>query len=252
MQPETEIDVLLDYASKILALRPQEKKSMHFASRVGASQYVEILSHVLENRAGDRILDWGSGFGQNTLLLSRAGLEVHTFDVRDRYRPYFDLAIPSDRLRFTHGTDGTHLPYENGFFDNVLSCGVLEHVPDESGSLREVFRVLQPGGRFFLYHLPNRYSYTEFKNRRTGGYFHDRTYARGEIEALMAAHGFRVLSVERFHFLPRIFVEQRPWLRSRVEPRWRGFNRLDGWLSKTPPFSLFSTAWQALVEKPGT
>lgn len=247
----TEIEVLNRYAEQILAKDPKEAKSMHFASRFGASQYVQILRDIEKKSVGPRILDWGTGFGQNTLLLGRAGFEVHSFDVRDRYRKYFDLAIDPESLRFTLGPDGTALPYEDGFFDNVLSCGVLEHVPDEKGSLAEVRRILRPGGAFILYHLPNRLSYTEYKNRKTGGYFHDRTYRRGEVRSVLEAGGFEVLSVSRFHFLPRVYVENRPALRRFVDRHYNGFNRLDALLEKTPPFSLFSTAWQALARRPG-
>ena len=47
------------------------------------------------------------------------------------------------------------LPFDDASFDAVLSCGVLEHVPYEEGSVREIARVLKPGGHFFVYQLPN-------------------------------------------------------------------------------------------------
>jgi SAM-dependent methyltransferase len=36
------------------------------------------------------------------------------------------------------------LPYESGSFDDILSVGVLEHVPNDRGSLAEIARVLLP------------------------------------------------------------------------------------------------------------
>ena len=53
-------------------------------------------------------------------------------------------------------------------FDAVLSCGVLEHVEDPDASLDEIRRVLQPGGTFYVYKLPNRASYLEAIARRLG------------------------------------------------------------------------------------
>ena len=249
MSTDEDLDLLTEYAARILAARPEEAKSMHFASRIGASQYVAIRDDLSASGAGPRVLDWGSGFGQNTLLLARAGFEVHGFDVRDRYRKYFDLAMRPEEIRFSHGADGSALPYPDGFFDGVLSCGVLEHVPDEAGSLREVRRVLRPGGLFFVYHLPNRYSYTEFKNRVTGGFHHERTYTRAQAARLFSRDGFELLRLGRFHFLPRIFVERHAAWRRALDPRWRAFNRLDRFLAGFPPTGFFATAWQALARR---
>ena len=51
-------------------------------------------------------------------------------------------------------SDGEHLPFADGSFDVVYSNGVLHHTPDTAGSIREVHRVLRPGGvaKIMLYH----------------------------------------------------------------------------------------------------
>jgi len=46
--------------------------------------------------------------------------------------------------------DGSRLPYADGSFDVVYSVSVLEHVPTRSAVLRELVRVLRPGGLFVL------------------------------------------------------------------------------------------------------
>mgnify|MGYP000105399565 CR=1 FL=1 len=47
-------------------------------------------------------------------------------------------------------SDGAALPFEDDTFDSVLALGVLEHVVDLDGLLREVQRVLRPGGAFLV------------------------------------------------------------------------------------------------------
>ena len=68
--------------------------------------------------------------------------------------------------------DPWRLPFDDGAFDAVLSCGVLEHVEDPDASLEEIRRVLVPGGTFYVYKLPNRTSYLEAIARRAGLYYH--------------------------------------------------------------------------------
>ena len=48
-------------------------------------------------------------------------------------------------------------PFENNFFDGAYSISVLEHVSDPRMLLREAYRVLKPGGKFYLA-FPNRLS----------------------------------------------------------------------------------------------
>lgn len=50
---------------------------------------------------------------------------------------------------------GEHLPFPSNTFDLVLSHEVLEHVNDDRQAMREIVRVLRPGGRLTLF-VPNR------------------------------------------------------------------------------------------------
>jgi SAM-dependent methyltransferase len=60
-----------------------------------------------------------------------------------------------DSVTFLHG-EGERLPFADQSFDGVLLNEVLEHVADDASTLREIHRVLRPGGTLALF-SPNRW-----------------------------------------------------------------------------------------------
>lgn len=109
---------------------------------------------------GARVLDVGSPKLLAIALALRRGAEVWATDLWDprldsRYGNYFRYA---DRLIGTGGAfhteyqDGRHLTYADDSFDAVFSLSVVEHIPEEGDSeaVREMARVLRPGGRLVI------------------------------------------------------------------------------------------------------
>jgi SAM-dependent methyltransferase len=89
-----------------------------------------------------RILDFGCGAGRRVYELIDAGYE-HTegYDVRD----ILTLRTQADRVRF-HITPDGYVPVADASFDFVFSDNVFEHVLDQPAALREIVRILKPGG----------------------------------------------------------------------------------------------------------
>lgn len=106
--------------------------------------------------------------------------------------------------------DGTELPFEDGTFDLVFSRYVLEHVPDAGGFLREVYRVLKPGGSF-LFLTPNKWHYVAIVSRCTPHTFHgwyNRLRGREETDTFPTVYRLNSRSAVRRHFTEAGFMEK--------------------------------------------
>jgi SAM-dependent methyltransferase len=143
--------------------------------------------------AEGRILDWGCRHAPDACLIrTRCGEQV-TLDGCDvfegsQYPVFFDYA----RLRYTRLSEIAKLPYPDDSFDAVLASGVLEHVPMDHESLKELHRILRVGGRLIVTYLPNRASLEEWHLRHWGpGDFHWRLYGRAELRGMLLHNGFR-------------------------------------------------------------
>jgi SAM-dependent methyltransferase len=180
---------------------------VHLRSGPQMLQYKTLAGNLATRNPG-RVLDWGCGYGQVTALLRERGIEVVPFDYRaELSQPTVEPLELFPEVLAHYSPDPVALPFVDGAFDAVLSCGVLEHVQDPDGSLEEIRRVLRPGGTFYVTNLPNRYSYTERIARLIGRYYHgqlpnDRVYTKQSIRELLARHGFAVRQLRRVHMLP--------------------------------------------------
>ena len=104
----------------------------------------EICRHVTDRRP--RILDVGCGTGANLLMLSKYG-EAEGVDIAEDALA-FCRERGLDKVRLGSGEE---LPYDDGTFDLVTALDVVEHMDDDLAGLREMRRVLRPGGRVLLF-----------------------------------------------------------------------------------------------------
>lgn len=242
-----EVEALLAAARQGAALGNPD--ILHLTSRAGLVNYARIADEIAARLAGRAapLLDWGCGYGQMTYLLKNRGIDVTSYDIGDR--PHRRELPVFGAIDVTYGDDPRRLPFDDAAFDAVLSCGVLEHVDDDA-STAEIARVLRPGGLFFIYMLPNRFSLTELLATLRGISDHPRKYTVRGTRRLLRAHGLEPIAAARSNFLPKNLTGLPERLRRAYGRRAEAIVRWDGRLSAIPPLSWLSGVIEMTARKP--
>ncbi len=122
--------------------------------RYALEPFIIDLAKFSETR-GRRVLEIGVGLGSDHQRFAQAGADLFGIDLTERAVEHTSnrLGLFGLRSRLAVG-DAERLDFADGFFDLVYSWGVLHHSPDTPKAVREVFRVLKPGGaaRVMIYH----------------------------------------------------------------------------------------------------
>jgi SAM-dependent methyltransferase len=107
------------------------------------------IAEFLGDLHGKRVIEYGCGLGQLTVLLARSGAEVTAFDISEQSirstRKRAELTGVADQITLAVAP-GEELPFDDATFDIALGKAVLHHLDPVLGA-RELARVLRPGGR---------------------------------------------------------------------------------------------------------
>jgi ubiquinone/menaquinone biosynthesis C-methylase UbiE len=115
----------------------------------------ERLRATLDPSPGERVLEIGPGTGYYTLDLAdwigpEGALEI--FDIQQEMLDHTMDRVGERGLGNVGATQGDaqELPFEDAGFDAVVLTTVLGEIPDQDAALREIARVLRPGGRLVV------------------------------------------------------------------------------------------------------
>jgi ubiquinone/menaquinone biosynthesis C-methylase UbiE len=161
------------------------------------------LAELMGLKPGDVYLDVSCGRGQLTGLAHGRGINAHGLDLSE-------TVIRMGHVDGNGGGlvvgNGQALPYRDASFRVVSNIGSLEHYVDMAAAVREMVRVLAPGGRAFVL-VPNTFSlltniWIAFRQGRTSIDHQpiQRYAARWEWQALLEANGLivdRTIKYER-------------------------------------------------------
>jgi len=146
------------------------------------------LIEFLGPRRGERALDVACGPGIVTAALDQAGLLSCGVDLTlEMLRE-----AASRGGRFVQG-DTVRLPFKEAAFDVVVCRNSLHHVLDPAAAMREMTRVVRPGGRLVVEDMrapddTDKRAYHE-TIERLRDVSHARTLTRGELTSMAAAAG---------------------------------------------------------------
>ncbi|MGW0081112.1 class I SAM-dependent methyltransferase [Streptomyces sp. NPDC003393] len=144
-------------------------------------------------REGDRVLDAGCGTGRALPPLCAAVGASGTVVGVDLTPAMLQAAVRAGRHRDGHLllADVGALPLRSGVFDAVFAAGLVAHLPEPSENLRELRRVVRPGGRLALFHPIGRAALAARQGRQlTPG----DPRAEPNLRRLLAGSGWRMTS----------------------------------------------------------
>lgn len=246
---EAELSALVEMGT--IGLAHGASDMAHLDGPAAAFNYIRVArlieSYLRSGNAFPPILDWGCGYGQVSWLLERHGIPVISCDVESR--PAREAIENLKNVKIEYLQDPIRLPYGDESFGVVLSVGVLEHAVDMEGSVREINRVLKPGGLFFVFMLPNRFSWAELIADIRGSSVHPCKFTFATTAKLLNTHGFAIEKRWRRNFLPRNLTGLSQRIKMTYGKFYRQIEELDALLSRFPPTSFFSGVVEVIAYK---
>ncbi len=164
------------------------------------------------------VLDLGCNTGYGTELLSKAakrvvGVDVSKEAISTAKKQYGNLGIDF------HLIDGKKLPFDDGEFDVIISCEVIEHIVDYNIFLNELKRVLSPTG-IVVFTTPNALLRL-YPGMKPWNKFHVREFEHSELQTLLETHFSAVQIIGLFAEESTYLIEKSRVSRAREAARKR-------------------------------
>lgn len=197
--------------------------------------FLVLMDKYFERKATNRVLDIGCGTGIMLGELSAYGV-AHGVDCSP-------IAIEFCRKRGEKNlsvASGDNTGFGGGTFDYITAFGVIEHLKDDRAFMKELFRLLKPGGRALLSTSAYQFLWSEHDDAN----MHYRRYTSGRLRSLAAESGFSILYLSFFNcflfpFIAITILSRKLFTlgRAKVQPK-RFLPELPKWLNGLLKLSL--------------
>ena len=186
-----------------LQARSYERPGTHVVIN---EQYARV-AEALQLSPGMRLLDLGCGAGLFLgWLAPRVQAEYHGLDLS--FNSLKSIRKENSKLGLTVG-DAELLPYQDASFDRISCNGAAHHLLDLRSALRDVYRVLVPGGILVMYeptatavaNAVRRVFLSSDKYESPADLAHKDEFTRAGVETLLVEQGFTEISSSFHDFL---------------------------------------------------
>jgi 2-polyprenyl-3-methyl-5-hydroxy-6-metoxy-1,4-benzoquinol methylase len=149
-----------------------------------------------------RVLDVGCGIGELTEMIAGRRYKTYALDlgfdsIRRASAKFRKINI---NVPFVQG-DVYRLPFQDSSFDAVVASEIIEHLDRPQDAIREIARVVRPGGCFVLstpYRERLRYTICIHCNRKTPVNAHLHSFDEPALQTLLREAGFSIKELKRF------------------------------------------------------
>lgn len=157
---------------------------------------------------GGNVLDIGFGTGENIINFAKAGFSTYALDNSDELLDNLEkrkreLNLSINIIR----ADAINTPFKDGVFDLVILTEVLEHIPQYENLVKEINRILKPGGHAII-SVPTYYTekiYTFLNPAYPTNATHVNLFRKKFLKSLFAKHNFNIIKVKNANFRPALF-----------------------------------------------